>query len=151
MSSVEELPSQQPTVITLDRNTSISILIQYIEVAQKAGSYDLKESDILKRSVDVLVNNANDNEINEALALNLLIQGIMKGQKSGSYTLNDASLLHKVINFIIQLYESANKQQADESAAGTQAPAVEAAPAEEEDDDDIDSLSAPVPLRPKEI
>jgi hypothetical protein len=147
MSSVEEIPTQQqqqPNVITLDKNNSINILIQYIEVAQKAGSYDLKESDILKRAIDVLVNNVTDNEINETLAVNLIIQGIMKGQKSGAYSLNDASLLHKVISFIVQLIESA--QQAPTSAVP-----VPVASEPEQEDDDIDSLSAPVPLRPKEI
>lgn len=148
---------QQPTVITLDKNSSINIFIQYIEIAQKAGAYELKEAEILKRSTDVLINNVTDPEINENLAINLLIQGINKGQKhGGAFTLNDAALLHKVIQFMIN--SSQPQQQphvtSDESSSDNK---TEAAPAPEQEqevdtgEDDLASLSEPVPLRPKEI
>jgi hypothetical protein len=149
---------QQPTVITLDKNSSINIFIQYIEIAQKAGAYELKEAEILKRATDVLTNNVTDPEINENLAINLLIQGINKGQKhGGAFTLNDAALLHKVIQFMINSSQPPQQQPqvtSDESASNNE---TEAAPEPEQEqevdsgEDDLASLSEPVPLRPKEI
>ena len=144
MSDVQQTTPEQPQVITLDKNTSINILIQYIEVAQKAGAYELKEAEILKRVVDFLINNAPDNELNELTAINVLIQGIVKAQKhGGAFTLNDAALLHKVITFIVQLFEQQQQQPAQAPPAQTSS--------SNEDDDDLASLSEPVPLRPKEI
>lgn len=92
--------SQEPTVIQLNSENSIQFLVQYIELAQKAGAFELAESDVLKRSIDILVNKVVDNEISEDNAKVFVIRGILKGQKAGAFTLNDASLLHKVITFI---------------------------------------------------
>ena len=150
---------QQPTVITLDKNSSINIFIQYIEIAQKAGAYELKEAEILKRATDVLTNNVTDPEINENLAINLLIQGINKGQKhGGAFTLNDAALLHKVIQFMINSSQPQQPSQqeisSDESTNDndTEAtPETEPEPEVDSGEDDLASLSEPVPLRPKEI
>jgi hypothetical protein len=102
MDSVQQ--SQAPSVITLDKNNSIKILIQYNELIQKSGAFDLKEADLIKRAIDVLIYSATDSEINEIVGINLLIQGIHKGQKhGGTLTLNDASLLHKVILYITNI------------------------------------------------
>lgn len=146
MQSSQEQQSQQPSVITLNKSNSIQILVQYIEIAQKAGSYDLREADLLKRAVDVLINNVVDEAVNEDLAINLLIQGIMKGQNhGGAFNLNDAALLHKVIQYLISLGQEnkgtdpvSNQVNNNENNSN-------------EDDDDLSSLSEPVPLRPKEI
>lgn len=137
---------QQPSVITLNKTNSIQILIQYIEIAQKVGAYELKEAEILKRSVDVLINNVTDNEINESLAINLLIQGVLKGQKhGGAFNLNDAALLQKVIQYIVSLSSENNEN----NSVTSDEPKQEIK--NDEEDDDLSSLSEPVPLRPKEI
>jgi len=159
--NMSENQGEQPTVITLDKNSSIKILIQYIEISQKAGAYELKEAEILKRASDVLTNNVQDPEINENLAINLLIQGINKGQKhGGAYTLNDASLLHKVIQYIINLQGpspsvpglSGNDTTTSQvSSQHNSQPIVNSVNETIEEDDDLASLSEPVPLRPKEI
>ena len=141
-----EQQQQQPSVITLNKTNSIQILIQYIEIAQKAGAYELKEAEILKRSVDVLINSVSDSEINENLAVNLLIQGILKGQKhGGAFNLNDAALLQKVIQYIVSL----SVENSETPAAVTNETVNQES--KNEDDDDLSSLSEPVPLRPKEI
>ena len=131
----------QPQVITLDNTNSVQILLQFIEVAQKNGAYELPESDILKRSKDVLVNKAQDPEISLAKARELLIQGIVKGQKKGSFTLEDASILHKVCQFI------AANLNAENPVANT--------PQIVNDDTnniDLNSLSDPVPFsKPKVV
>ena len=143
MSEVTEIKPEQPTVITLTKETSINIFIQYIEIAQKVGAYELKEAEILKRSIDILMNKVVDVEINENLAINLLIQGVNKGQKhGGAYTLNDAALLQKVIQYIVSL--SAPPSQSIEST--TVETTAEEQP-EMDEDDDLASLSDPVPLR----
>jgi len=139
----EEQQQQQPSVITLNKVNSIQIMIQYIEIAQKSGAYELREAEILKRATDVLINKVIDNEINENMAINLLIQGIMKGQKhGGAFNLNDAALLQKVIQYIVSMSDGK-----EEVKSGS----VESEPLHVDDDDDLSSLSDPVPLRPKEI
>ena len=93
---------QKPQVITLDAKNSIEILISYTEVAQKAGTFMLQESDILKRCRDLLINGIHDTEINIPTARNLLIQAVNKGQSKGCYSLDDASILHKVCQYVAQ-------------------------------------------------
>lgn len=134
---------QQPSVITLNKSNSIQIMIQYIEIAQKSGAYELREAEILKRATDVLINKVNDHEINENMAINLLIQGIMKGQKhGGAFNLNDAALLQKVIQYIVSMSDGKEEVKPD---------SIEHEHHEHDHDDDLSSLSDPVPLRPKEI
>jgi hypothetical protein len=95
------MSEDKPTVITLDNNNSLQIVCQYIEIAQNKGAFQLAEAEILKRAIDVVINNVPDHEIDHVKATHLLVQGIIRGQSSGSYTLNDAALLHKVIQFMI--------------------------------------------------
>jgi hypothetical protein len=141
---MSENTSQEPTVITLDNKNSIQILTQYIEVAQQKGAYLLNEAEILKRAMDVSVNNVPDNEIDTNLAKQLLIQGVNKGQRHGAYTLNDASLLSKVVAFV------ASSVQGQESApAPTPTPAP--APTQQSLSDDLSDLAEPIPLKPKEV
>jgi hypothetical protein len=116
--------SQQPQVITLDNQNSIQFLLQFIEIAQKAGSFLLQESDILKRCKDVLLSSATDPEIDTVKAKQLLIQGIQKGQSKGNYTLEDSSNLFKICQFV-----NANLT------------------VEPQEDEDLSELSMPVPLR----
>ena len=152
--SQTEPSNQEPSVITLTKESSINIFIQYIEIAQKAGAYELKEAEILKRASDVLLHNANDHEINENLAINLLIQGINKGQKhGGAFTLNDAALLHKVIQYIIMSSQQSTQDNnlATEADKGETTAVSNDQEIESENEDDLSSLSEPVPLRPKEI
>lgn len=153
MQEQEQEQQQQPSVITLNRVNSIQIMIQYIEIAQKTGAYELREAEILKRATDVLINKVNDHEINENMAINLLIQGIMKGQKhGGAFNLNDAALLQKVIQYIVSISDGKELGSAEvksDSADVESEPGVDSESGV--DDDDLSSLSDPVPLRPKEI
>jgi hypothetical protein len=171
---------QQPTVITLDNINSVKILVQYIELAQQKGSFDLNEAELLKRSSDVLLNGVVDNELNQINSRQLIVQGIHKGQKSGAYTLNDAALLSKVVKFVsnhvtnlqaelmvqqqpqvIQQQPQVIQQQAQVQPQQPQVVQQQAQVqpqqpqklevVEESDDDDLSSLAEPIPLRPKEI
>jgi hypothetical protein len=130
---------QDPTVITLNDTNSIQILAQYIEVAQQKGAFLLNEAEILKKSIDVLINNVPDNEINADTAKSILIQGINKGQKNGSYTLNDASLLNKVVQFVANTLPQPPQQP--------QQPQQQV----QEQSDDLSDLADPIPLKPKEV
>jgi len=141
--------TQEPTVITLDNKNSIQILTQYVEVAQQKGAYLLNEAEILKRAIDVSVNNVPDNEIDTNLAKQLLIQGINKGQRHGAYTLNDASLLSKVVAFVASGVQGQEPKPTPEpvvesSASQNQAPVSELS-------DDLSDLAEPIPLKPKEV
>jgi hypothetical protein len=147
---------EQPSVITLNKTNSIQILIQYIEIVQKNGAYELKEAEILKRAIDVLVNNVQDKEINESLAINLLIQGIVKGQKhGGSFNLNDAALLQKVIHYIVSTSQSQENVNQESDSVVDNSSNTENVKSIDQDNssslDDLSSLSEPVPLCPKEI
>ena len=166
------MSEQEPTVITLDNQNSVQILAQYIEVAQQKGAYLLNEAEILKRGMDVLMNNIHDKEIDTNMAKQLLIQGVNKGQRHGAYTLNDAALLSKVVLFIAQETAPAPVQaskptipvQASKPTIPVQeapeqvqeAPeqvqeAPEQVPEEPEDSDDLSDLAEPIPLKPKEV
>jgi hypothetical protein len=142
-----ENSATQPKVITLNMTNSIELLSQYIEVAQKAGTFLLAESDLLKRCRDVLMHGAQDHEINTHTAKNLFIQAVNKGQSKGAYTLEDASIIHKICQFVLQnikedvVFSNAHTQQQRENVVQTGV--------NESDDlsDDLDSLSDPVPLR----
>ena len=145
------MTTQEPSVITLDNQNSIRILSQYVELAQQKGAYLLNEAEILKRAIDLLVNNVPDREINENLAKNLLIQGVNKGQKEGCYTLNDASLLCKVVQFVgTSLQSAASRQETvQESVQETVQESVQESV--QEMSDDLSDLADPIPLKPKEV
>jgi hypothetical protein len=147
------MSEQEPTVITLDNQNSLQILAQYIEVAQQKGAYLLNEAEILKRAMDVLMNNVPDKEIDANMAKQLLIQGINKGQRHGAYTLNDASLLSKVVIFVAQGVQEANPQapQAPQALQASQASQAPQAPVQSVDPDDLSDLAEPIPLKPKEV
>jgi hypothetical protein len=154
--------TQEPQVITLNDSNSVQILVQYVEVAQKSGAFLLAESDLLKRCRDVLLQGASDAEVTVSLARQLLVQAVNKGQAKGAYNLDDASILHKVCQYVganleaqaaPQAQEQVSQQQALQQQASQQPVAsvretVEEVEEEVEDDlDDLNSLSAPVPLK----
>lgn len=141
------MSEQEPTVITLDNQNSVQILAQYIEVAQQKGAYLLNEAEILKRAMDVLMNNVPDKEIDANMAKQLLIQGVNKGQRHGAYTLNDAALLSKVVLFVAQ---GTPEGQAQQSLAPVSTEA--SIPSHTQSDpDDLSDLADPIPLKPKEV
>lgn len=140
------MSSGEPTVITLDHINSIQILAQYVELAQQKGAYLLSEAELLKRAVEVLINNVHDNELNSDNSKQLLVQGVSKGQRHGAYTLNDAALLSKVVNFITT---SVNQpQQPQHQPQHQQEQSVNK---EYTNIDDLSDLAEPIPLKPKEV
>lgn len=142
------MSSGEPTVITLDNQNSIQILAQYIEHAQQKGAYLLSEAEILKRAVEVLVNDVHDNELNKDNSKQLIIQGIHKGQRHGAYTLNDAALLSKVVNFIMASFG----QSPHEQPQSVQQQEHQQLPEENvNSNDDLSDLAEPIPLKPKEV
>jgi hypothetical protein len=143
---------QEPTVITLDDKNSVQIMAQYIEVAQQKGAYLLNEAEILKRSMDVLMNNVPDKEIDSAMAKQLLIQGVNKGQRHGAYTLNDAALLSKVVMFVantLQPQDQPSQPAVSNSVPQPSAPSVPSSVSTSSDD--LSDLAEPIPLKPKEV
>lgn len=135
------------TELNLDLNKCFQFLAQYVESAQQKGAYVLQEAELLKRAVDVVMNNAEDKDVDKNLGVNLLIQGVQKGQRHGAYSLADAALLHKVISFLVE--QSQQGQQQASQAPQAQAPQAQAQ--DNNETDDLSELSQPVPLRPKEI
>lgn len=150
--------AEQPQIINLNDQNSIQILIQYIEVAQKAGTFLLQEAEILKRCKDVLFSNAQDNDISVIQAKQLFVQAVVKGQSHGAYTLDDASMLNKVCQFINnslsnesqplqQVQQESQVQQVQQVQQESHVQQESQVQEIQDDDDDMSSLSAPVPLR----
>lgn len=144
------MTSNEPTVITLDNINSIQILAKYIEIAQQKGAYLLSEAGLLKRGVEVLMNNVHDNELNQDNSKQILIQGVHKGQRHGSYTLNDAALLSKVVEFVTNSTVQQPQPQLQQKNA------LESQKVNEENTsvnnmDDLSDLAEPIPLKPKEV
>lgn len=86
--------------IVIDETNSIQILYQFIEVAQKGGSFLLQESAVINRCKDILFSKIEDKEISPLQARQAFIQAVVKGQAKGLYTLDESTLLHKVCMFI---------------------------------------------------
>ncbi len=138
--------SETPQVITLDNSNSVQIVLQFVDVAQKAGTFILQEADILKRCRDVLLSNVTDPEINVVQAKQLIVQAIIKGQSKGCFTLDDASILHKVCQYISTTL-NAPVQPTPVQPTPVQPAPVQPAPVQIQEIDDISSLSDPVPLK----
>ena len=142
--------STEPTVITLDNQNSIQILSQYVELAQQKGAYLLNEAELLKRAMDILINNVPDNELNANMCKQLLIQGVNKGQRHGSYTLNDASLLSKVVQFVGNVLQQENPVSEQEQETSAE-PTNVSSSSSTTSSDDLSDLADPIPLKPKEV
>lgn len=134
--------SQQ--VITLNKDTAVQLLVQYVELAQGKGSYLLQESELLKRCKDFLLNKTPDAELDEQKSIQLLIQAVTKGQAKGSYTLDDASVLYKVCQYI----QGQPQPQPPSQSSQSQPPPQPQSPQQS----DLSRLSEPVPLKvPREV
>ena len=154
------MADSQPQIINLNDQNSIQILMQYIEVAQKAGAFLLQEADILKRCKDVLFSNAQDKEISIIQAKQLFVQAVMKGQAHGAYTLDDASMLNKICQYINASLAEQNPEQSEpqpqqppqqQQQQPQQQQQQQQQPPQQQPQQpqiqELDELSAPVPLR----
>lgn len=155
--------SEQPQVITLNNVNSIELLNQFIDHAQKSGTFALPEADILKRCRDVLLRGVSDPEIPAKSARNLFIQAVNKGQSKGCYSLDDASMLHKICQYVsahlddplpeVQAQQAQVPQEQFPPTPVHQAQPAQQAPVHHQSNpniselNDLDELSAPIPLR----
>jgi hypothetical protein len=119
----------QPQQVQLTVPNAEKVLIQFVNVAQKHGVFELSEAEALLRSSNV-ANGESDADINKYQARQNLINGVIKGQKGGAYELRDAASLNTVVNFLIS-----------ETRKELEAPAT--APT----DEDLSELSESVPLK----
>lgn len=150
----QQSPSNQPQTITLNNQNAVLILLQYVEVAQRAGAFLLQESDILKRCRDFFTG-ASDPELDVSKARTLLIQAVNKGQSKGAYNLDDASVLHRVCQFVQQnldaefqpLQVQSPAEQQTVQSESVQPQPVQSSTQQAQSQDDLSSLSEPVPLR----
>ena len=86
--------------VQLTVNNAEKVLIQFVNVAQKHGVFELSEAEALLRSSNV-VGGESDADINKYQARQNLINGVIKGQKGGAFELRDAASLNTVVNFLI--------------------------------------------------
>jgi hypothetical protein len=142
---MSDTTTPQETVITLDNRNTALILLQYVEVAQKAGVFLLSESDLLKRCKDFLLTGTQDAEITTTkLARQLLVQAVNKGQSKGAYSLDEAALLHKVCTFVLANLETDLHTLPPVQQAHVEQPVQVPV---EQPVSDLSELHAPVPLR----
>jgi hypothetical protein len=126
----------QPQQMQLTVENCVKVLLQFVNVAQKHGVFELSEAEALVRSSNV-VNGEADEQINKYQARQNLINGVVKGQKGGAYDLRDAASLNTVVNFLVQkTREELESEQASGQASG-QASVSE----------DLSELSESVPLK----
>lgn len=120
--------------VNLDMETAIKMLLQSIEIAQRHGTFVLSESEILKKCKDAVLGESSEVDISQARQV--LVQGVVKGQSRGAYSLEEAAVLHKVCAFVLNSAETSKTDSKTDSNSNSK---------------DLEELSAPVPLMPKEI
>jgi len=77
----------------------ISMLLKYTELANSKGCFILSESEVLKRSKDVVLDGKEDKDIPYGDAVKFLIQGVVNGQSKGIYSLDESSEIYKACEF----------------------------------------------------
>ena len=85
----------------MDLQDRFNVLIQGVELAQKAGALSLDESYYAKQAIDALKKGVSLKE-----AFEVLIQVITIGQKKGVYTLRDSYLLYIAVDNYESLIET---------------------------------------------
>jgi hypothetical protein len=130
------------STITLTTENSLDFLIQYTELAQKSGVFNLQEADLLKKAVDALKDVPS--EISKMDAQNLLTQAVAKGQSKGCYSLADASTIYNICLFL-------SKQPSQPQPQGQGQEPEKLASIQEEEPEELFDLSAPVPIRQKQM
>ena len=151
-------PQPTKTVITLDASTSVQLLFQNVETAQKKGVYELDEADLLKKCRDVLLNGVTDNELTPQHARQLLVQAVRKSQRNGGIeSLETASVLCKVCQYVmanlsapvLPLAQQVPQMQPESQPIPEPTPQSTYQQETVDDYDELDELSAPIPLQPK--
>ena len=64
-----------PQVITLTTQNSLEFLAQFSEAANKNGTFNLQESDVVQRAIEVLLTERKDDQIDKNNAVNILSLG----------------------------------------------------------------------------
>lgn len=157
LSGSENMEKKQ-TVVPLNEENCFKLMGQFVEVAHSKGIFNFAESDLLKRSVDVCLNGASDSQINKETGKQLLTSGLEKGQRSGTFSLHDASVIFKVLEFLKNLdnvpeeQQPVSQQQANSGISMTTKSKESAREVNNSfSTSDLSELSAPVPLRPREV
>ena len=128
----------QPQQVQLTVENAEKVLMQFVNVAQKHGVFELSEAEALVRSSNV-VNGEKDEQINKYQARQNLINGVVKGQKGGAFDLRDAASLNTVVNFLVQ-----KTREELEAGAPSQ---VKAQASQGSVQEDLSELSESVPLK----
>jgi hypothetical protein len=128
--------------------SSITFIIQFVELAQKNGVYVLAEADTLQKAVQSCQQYLIKPDVTEDLitSLNLLINGVVKGQSKGSYSLAEASLLYNIVMFFQKSFNNDNVNEPEnKQVVAPQTPSFLEV-IKEEDDEELYELSDPVPI-----
>jgi hypothetical protein len=132
------------STITLTTENSLDFLIQYTELAQKNGVFNLQEADLLKKAVDSLKDTPS--EISKTDAQNLLTQAVAKGQSKGCYSLADASTIYNICLFLSKQPSPSQPQSQAQSQEPEKLQSIK-----EEEPEELFDLSAPVPIRQNQM
>ena len=137
------------TTIVLNSRNSIEYIEKYVDLSHSKGIFKKEESDVLKRSFDVLLHDVTDKEIPKANALVFIENAFDRGQASGHYTKQDSSLAFNAFNYL-----KVNPNVPPVITKSEDPVKVGDTKLEEDvsdDEFDLSELSKPVPLKPTVI
>lgn len=143
---------------TINKENSIKLLTQYIDLAQQKGAFLLQEASVLKKAVDFfnpdVKKKPSFGEVGqdpEIIAITLLLRGVQRGQAHGNaYNLADAAMIWDITEFWIKeggkaVSEGVNidkKAKKDESSSSNSRKAqVEKDDDEDDDEDEVTPIT----------
>lgn len=81
------------TELLLTETNIKKLLWTFLEQSNKAGAFDLAESDIIYKSKKFLDGHESDPRLDTKLAWTIFIQGLNKGQLHGDYTFEESDVI----------------------------------------------------------
>lgn len=91
------------------KKQNMEVLVKAVIIAQAKGAFSLKDSALLHKVIQSILNEKSEEKIEEKDAINALVQGTNIGQKAGAYTLDDASMIFDAIKYFEEENKKTNK------------------------------------------
>ena len=150
----------------INRENSIAVLVNSVNVGQKMGAYQLREAKLLHKAVQYFnpeVKTKPDFEGSanpEITAINLLLQGVQKAQLHGgdmAFSLDDAALISDVVDWLLKEYgkqvgqnvNTNDDKSGKKGSKNTNESSVKVSRHEDEDDEDDEDLPTITPRKGK--
>ena len=83
--------------LTLTHENAVAVLCEYLEVAQRKGSYTFPDAAALKEVVDDLTG---PKKVFEKSRIAVAERGLVVGQSKGAFSLTDAHVINQVLAYV---------------------------------------------------